>query len=124
MYTLIFAKIFHKDENHDSNQDRTCGNPRATTFIDDNMIIGRKGNNENMIDTVENILKKTSIYMNSNLLAQNNDKTQVMILSDNNEMKDQFKLIIGDKTIKHSKSVYSWSNSQPETRVGRLSNFW
>ena len=88
-------------------QERNCENPRATTFVDDNMIVGRREGREDIKKTVERIIKNTAQYINYNLLSQNNDKTQVMIISNEEEMTNKFSIEKGDKKIQHSKSVYA-----------------
>ena len=105
IFTLDLPKIFHKSKNHSPLEERNCSEASATSFVDDNFIIETRKNNENYLETVTRIIDKKNKYMNSNKLAQNNNKTKILLLTNNQKDKDNFKIKIENKTIIHSKNV-------------------
>ena len=109
IFILDTPQIGH-DKVHQPIQYRNCTQPSIATFVDDNYAMIKQTNKsleQHIKDTIDNIQD----YMNSNCLALNGEKTLIMIISKKKELKDNFKIEIQGKEIKHSTSVKILGNT-------------
>ena len=113
IFILDLPSMFHVScaTPHDPLQQRTCQEPRAKTFVDDTFIHITKKENESMTEAVNDTMEQVIVYMEANKLALNSDKSQVMIISKDNEMKRNFSVTMNDKIIKHKDQITILGNT-------------
>ena len=88
IYILDLPLLFH-DTNHSILQADNCPRPSLQTYVDDIMCTILKKKDQNLQTTIEEAINKIEIYMNSNLLALNRDKTQLMIINKDPPLKSK-----------------------------------
>ena len=96
----IHHKIIHKPKEY-----KLCTKPNTKTFIDDSLV---KVNEEQDIPiemTIRNTMDLIEDYTSANKLCLNPQKTQIMLISKDKIKKQNFKIIINNKEIKHSTNV-------------------
>ena len=84
---------------------RKCKNANIKTFVDDCMAKVPNKPNSTLENEVTKFMKTMENYAASNKLIVNPDKTKVMIVSKNKEIKQNFNIILNGQEIKHSKQV-------------------
>ena len=92
---------------------RNCTQPNISTYVDDNYVKIKK-QDRSLEEEVQIAMSKIKNYMDSNLLALNGDKTKILLVTKNQATKDDFKIEIQGKTIKHSRSVKILGNTLDE----------
>ena len=111
IFVLDLPQIFHVT-NHKPEEQLLCQKPNAKTFVDDVGIIVRRTKDD--INPLDNLISSTmeevGEYMAANKLALNQDKSTIMLVTKNVKMKDEFKIQLGGKIVRHSKSVKILSN--------------
>ena len=105
VYVLDFPLLFH-NKLHNSQEDFQCTSPSGITFIDDLSVTIKREQQKEIQKSLDETLNKTSDYMNANLLANNNDKMKIMVLSRHPDMKKNLTIKVTDKDdIKHSPNI-------------------
>ena len=104
LYTLDIPTIFHTNNPTIDHQIK-CKQPTPTTFVDDTIvkidIMDPANRQQNVMDT----LHKMKDYMDSNKLALNPDKTQLFVLTQNPNIRNEIFLEVQPKRITHSPSI-------------------
>ena len=88
-----------------TNEQNQCRPINAKTYVDDNLILSKPVNNETLEQTVRETMRIVEDYTNANLLALNPEKTRVMVISKKKELRDNFEVQIGDKSIFHQRKA-------------------
>ena len=79
VYILDIPTIVHQNVHKIEDTDE-CRSPSLQTFIDDILTTIQREDNQTMQKSIENTIDKIEIYMKSNRLALNRDKTQLMLI--------------------------------------------
>ena len=93
IYMADMTEIFHA-KNHTPEQMRNCNKENMKTFVDNAYVKVPLVENENPETTIMKTLTKIKEYTDANRLAMNPEKTQVMIVTKDNNKKSNFKLKI------------------------------
>lgn len=106
IYILDMPSTFHIKP-HSPLQDSKCEHPSTHTYVDDfNTTVKTPKNNPNKMNTqIQENLKKTQEYMDSNKLALNREKTKIFLITKHPDRKSQVKLNVNDKIIQHTKTI-------------------
>ena len=99
--SLIYATL---NPTHQQSTE-TADNQIFSTFVDDNYVKVLKPENKSLQEEVYKTMEKIKIYMDSNKLALNSDKSKIIIISKNNKTKENFQVTLQGKLIKHSPNV-------------------
>ena len=86
IYILDFPDIFH-DIKHEPEAMRKCPNTNTKTFVDDAYLLTQKKDNQTMKEAIVITMDTVKDYMRENKLSLNKEKTQVMLITDNNLLK-------------------------------------
>ena len=104
IYVLDLPAIFH-EEMHNPKDEMNCKGTKAKTFVDDAILTTTQGQHKDITQAIETTIEKMENYMKSNKLCLNKDKTKVMILTKNDNLKKNFKMVVQEKTITHQKNL-------------------
>ena len=104
IYVLDFPNLFH-NRKHDAIEDFHCHQPTGLTFVDDMNITAVKKQSSSLQDTLMNTLETTSDYMKANKLAFNNDKTKIMAITKNINLKEIIKIPTEEEDITHQSQI-------------------
>ena len=111
IFILDFPDIFH-EKRHDPKEMSECKRTNAKTFVDDAYLLTRKEDDLTMQESIEKTMKTVENYMQSNELALNKDKTQIMLITDDDNMKKNLNIEMKGKIIKHQNELdNSWKHS-------------
>ena len=131
LYILDSPVLFH-DTRHQPLHQRTCTQPTLETYIDDNYIITTKSNFTTIKESIQDIMKKVGEYTSANRLALSKDKTQIMLISKDKNLKQNFKINLSGKEVKHRNNVkilgnmldenLSWEGQLKKILIPSLSN--
>ena len=77
--------------------------PDSIGYVDDNFIHIKK--NKSLQESLEDTMSKIAIYMSSNLLSLNRDKTQLLVLSKSSQLKQTIMLPAIPKNIVHKPTL-------------------
>ena len=78
-----------------------CLNTAARTFVDDNILIAKPLENSTIQQAVLKAITRLESYMHANKLALNPEKSRIMIVTKNQDIKKNFKIQIAGKEITH-----------------------
>ena len=111
---------------------RQCNTPTLTTYIDDNLILRKINTEANIEEQIVETINKVNTYNTNNKLKLNPQKTKIMMVTNDKKMKDDVKVTIQDKTIKHSTTLkilglkvsddLRWENHTNKIIIPRLTN--
>ena len=73
--------------------------------IDDVYFLTKKGNHPNLTEAIQAAIARIECYAINNKLSINTDNMDVLLVSDDNEMKASLQIECGSKVIKHSAKV-------------------
>ena len=104
IFTLDIPELFHNTP-HDIHEYDDCRETNISTFVDDAFPIFEKKPNMTMAESVQQDMKTLKDYMDSNKLALNTDKTQLMLVSKDMNAKKDFAVEINGKIIKHNNKI-------------------
>ena len=104
IYILDLPYITHQ-EIHDPKEYNECKRPNIKTFIDDCLIKVTKKEDSNLSEEVAELMTKVEEYAAANLLVVNPDKTKVVIVSKDEQVKKDFTIKLNGEVIKHSTEV-------------------
>ena len=92
-YPLIFdTKILKIEEFDESNK------PKINTFVDDSIVKIKLEDDPNKHNNqVEDALKTVNNYMNANSLVLNRDKSKILVITNNSDIRDNSKVKVPDK---------------------------
>lgn len=92
---------------HTPLQDSKCQRPTVNTYVDDfyTAINTPKNDPDNMTKLLQDNLYQTKTYMDANKLSLNEEKTKIFLITKHPDCKHQVKLTVGDKVMKHNKSI-------------------
>ena len=104
IFTLDLPTIF--DENSISiQQAENTDKPTSITYIDDMFTHVTPQAGQTLQETLDQTLDQIQVYMNSNRLKLNKNKTQLMVLTKKPARRLEIEIIEEPKNIKHSNSV-------------------
>ena len=97
IYTLDYPLI-HNDRKLSIKEYDESTNPKTTTFVDDSICkIQLPKNNSDNNRIIKTTLDKITQYMNANSLVINQDKSKIMIISNNPKTRDNISIQIENK---------------------------
>ena len=114
IYILDMPLIFH-DKNHSPEEYRECKRTNLKTFVDDSYLKTYKEDDKTMEETIRNTMDKVLQYTKANKLSVNPDKTQIMLQTTNNKIKDDFSIVLNGKTIRHKNKIMVLGNLLSDT---------
>ena len=89
VYTLDYSLI-HMDKIPNIKEYDETKEPKTTTFVDDSIVkITMKDNINVHNQQIKETLDKINEYMNSNKLVLNTDKSKLLVITKNNEIRDR-----------------------------------
>ena len=97
---------YTKDPDYRSN----FQNSNAKTFVDDNIIHTKATQDKTIQQAVMDTITTLEGYMNANLLALNPEKSRVMLLTKNKQIKENFKIKVAGKVLTHQPSLMILGN--------------
>ena len=98
IYILDIPLLFHQSS-HTIPQAEMCQKPSLQTFVDDIMCTIRRITNKPLQESIIESIDVIEIYMNSNKLSLNRDKTQLMVLNKDPPLKSQVSIPATPKDI-------------------------
>ena len=104
IYILDLPSIFH-NELHDPIKDNDCKETQATTYVDDIYLKITKGKNKSLKESIIKSINMIEEYTVANRLSLNKEKTQLMLISEDNKLKKSLELEFKGKVIRHKKKV-------------------
>ena len=104
IFIIDIPELFHEIK-HKPIEYRACRKPNISTFVDDNFVIVKRQPNQTMQESVNQTMDKLKTYMDANKLALNKDKSKILIISKDKNMKENFQVNLDGKIVKHSKNV-------------------
>ena len=110
IYILDMPNMFHITP-HPPEEQRSCPEPNLKTFIDDSYILIRKKKDEKLKSMIRETMKKVEVYTLSNRLHLNQEKTQILLQTKNEEFKRNFSINLGGKEIKNKTDVNILGNT-------------
>ena len=96
IYILDSPYILHNNID-DPIEYRASNKPNMKTFIDDSLITINKVKDRDIKDSIEEAMAKIETYAAANKLCLNPDKSQVMLVSKNKNLKENFTITLGGK---------------------------
>ena len=87
----------------------------AKTFIDDVFLRTKPEKNQNMLQAIHCTLEKVDDYMKANKLKLNPQKSQIMLFSEDQDLKKNFKITLNKKEIRHSPEMTVLGNKISDT---------
>ena len=97
---LAHMRCDHKSE-HEVNE---CSVTYSINYIDDSSTAITANNWDELVNKAEEYIKDSKIYNDSNELIMNEDKTEVMFITTNKQIKNKI-LIVNNNIIKHSNQI-------------------
>ena len=104
VYMLDLPYITHETI-HEPSEYRQCTKPNLKTFVDDCMAKINNKANSTLENKVVSFMDTMEDYAAANKLAINPDKTKVVVLTKNKDLRDNFKIVLKGQEIKHSPEV-------------------
>ena len=109
LYIMDITQVFHQQP-HNPQQYLDCKETNAKTFVDDNFLHIQPDGSKTLKEAIQSTMDRIIDYTNANLLSLNPDKSKIMLITNNQDLKDNFTLTIGDKDLKHQKSLMVLGN--------------
>ena len=104
LYILDIPTYLHEID-HNPLDYRKCNQPNISTFVDDNYMVIRRKLGHKLEDDVTETMNNLNNYMDANELALNGEKTKILLVTKNEEIKKNFEVEIQGKMIKPVKEV-------------------
>ena len=98
LYTLDLPLLFYNSK-LTIKQQNSNKEPTSTTYVDDTTTTITLNKDDLYQNQINNTVNKLMDYMNANLLTMNQDKTQLMIITKNLNIKDKLQINTPTKTI-------------------------
>ena len=92
IYVLDLPQIFH-DQSHTPEENLNCKQPNAKTFVDDiGIVVTKPKNNDSksMKELVGQTMDRVAEYTTANRLLLNQEKSLIMLVTKNKELKSNF----------------------------------
>ena len=86
IYIMDITQVFH-DIPHKPEQYKDCKGTNAKSFVDNNLLHVQPNAKQDLSQAIRTTMDTIEDYMNTNLLARNPDKSKIMILSENKQLK-------------------------------------
>ena len=117
VYILDLPDLFHKTcpQKHDPVNMRKCEQTNAKTFMDDVFLRARPKPDQTMHQAIDETMEIVHDYMNANKLQLNPQKSQIMLISKDKKFKNNFKITLNDKIIKHKAEMIVLGNTLSDT---------
>ena len=109
IYSLDITSITHETNHKDNYCESKCKNPIIEIYIDDTYGT-LEDNNNDIWEKVKKYIKKVNEYYVNDKLINNISKTNVMIVSKNQDTKSKI-IKIDENEIKHSKTTKNIRNN-------------
>ena len=139
IYVLDLPQVFHEPPNcpptpHTPQEQVECPEPNAKTFVDDEYILITRSKDDKtpVNDKINQVMEKVATYTQANKLALNQDKTLIMLVTKNKDLRKNFQIELGGKRITHQKNVkilgnifsedLSWDNMIQKELIPSLKN--
>ena len=104
IYIMDITQIFHQKP-HNPEQYKDCNKTNAKSFVDDNLLHVQTNPNQDIKPAITETMGVIEDYMNANLPALNADKTKIMLISTNDNIKKHFNISIGGKDLMHQPTL-------------------
>ena len=119
IYILDVTGIYH-DKSHNPEESLACTNSQdngameegqicsstsAKTFVDDNLIHVKAKHGRTITEAIHDAIGRLEDYTRANLLSLNPEKSKVMIVTKQTNIKKDFEISIGGKSLKHQSSL-------------------
>ena len=114
IYIMDMPLIFH-DTPHTPQQYRDCPQPHIKTYVDDGYIKTYTKPNHTIKESIQETMDKMHDYTKANKLALNQDKTIIMLQTQDQAYKDNFTIELSRKHITHQPEVKILGNLLSET---------
>ena len=86
-------------------EEATSVNNKAKTYIDDVYVLTKKGNHTNMTEAIRAAIMRIERYAINNKLCINTDKTEVLLVTEDEELKKTFEIEFCGKKVRHKPKV-------------------
>ena len=104
IYMLDLPYLTHH-EIHGPQDYNKCKSPNLKTFIDDCLVKINNKTNSNLSTEVKKFMDQIEDYAAANRLAINPEKTKIVVVSKNENVKNDFEVQLNGKIVKHSSEV-------------------
>ena len=104
IFTLDITSVFNAKA-LTPEEEATTDATKAKTYIDDIYLLTRKGEHSNITEAIKAAIDRIERYANNNMLSINTDKTEVLLVTDDEDLKNYFMIECGGKQIKHKPKV-------------------
>ena len=104
VYILDSQMAFH-GRRHPPIDQRQCPKTNNKTFVNDNQLIVKKNGKPTLEDAVLDTMEKVAIYTTANRLKLNEDKTKVLVISKDKNIRQNFQIQLGNKMLKYQSTV-------------------
>ena len=113
IFILDLPNMFHVTcgEVHDPLEQRTCKEPNSKIFVDNTFIHVKRKETESMEEAVEATMEKVEVYMKANKLSLNSEKSQVMLVTKNLQMKKDVVVTVNGKESRHKNQITVLGNT-------------
>ena len=117
IYILDLPDLFHKEcqTKHDPTLMRQCKQTNAKTFVDDIFLRARPAIGQTMPQAIHKTMETVHEYMRANKLQLNPQKSQIMLITNDDDLKKNFKITLNEKVIKHKAEMVILGNTLSDT---------
>ena len=85
--------------------DGKCDSTSAMTFVDDNIVTTKAKYGKSIQQAVLDAISRIQDYTNANLLALNPEKSRVMIMTKNTQLRKDFQVPVSGKVLHHQPAL-------------------
>ena len=100
VYIIDIQVVFH-ERRHTPLEQRICKNTNIKTFVDDCPLIITKRDKPTLQEAIKESMDLIEEYTSSNRLQLNKQKTQIMVVTKSNQIRENFSITLHNKVIKH-----------------------
>ena len=104
LYILDLPSIFHNGR-HNPQEQMECKRTNLETYVDDNYLTVTTQDKGTLNEAIYEAMNKVQCYTAANRLMLNKDKSQIMIITKDTNLRENFSIILDNKEIRHSRSV-------------------
>ena len=104
IYIMDIVSVFNQTSLSPEEEATSSAN-KAKTYIDDMYLLTKKGDHENITEAIKAAIVRIEHYAINNKLSINTDKTEVLLVSKDNDLKNNFEIEFGGKLIRHCPKV-------------------
>ena len=113
IYTLDLPELFHRDcdTKHSPAEMRLCSKTNAKGFVDDIYLKVKPTENQDMKTAIMDTMDTIQDYMLANKLQLNPQKSQIMIITKKEHIKENFEVILNGKPVKNKQQIVILGNT-------------